>query len=369
MLHHRIPYNLTSQDHREALPIFFQLFNGTFMNILKQIFGIDVSMDNIEVRFGTTDIYQNHVISNSVTFKNSTIGFKKLILWVKKTIISKDIPLFFVMEATGVYYENLAYYLFLNNFKLSVVLPNKICNYAKSLESKSKTDPIDAASITRFGLERKLNLWSPPNNLVKSIKSLCREYHSIKSMITEVKNQLHAKNYSHLPDKNSIKRKTLLLKMLDKQSRQIEKDIRDIIQQNKELHDKVERLDKIKGLGFISIVTVIAETNCFELVTNQKQLASYAGLDVVFHDSGIKKGISSISKRGNKFLRKAVFMPALSACKHNHKMKELYLRLVTKGKNKKLALIAVARKLLLLIYTIWKNNTEYIPNYIPSLIL
>jgi len=107
----------------------------------------------------------------------------------------------------------------------------------------------------------------------------------------------------------------------------------------------------------------------FELVTNQKQLASYAGLDVVFHDSGIKKGISSISKRGNKFLRKAVFMPALSACKHNHKMKELYLRLVTKGKNKKLALIAVARKLLLLIYTIWKNNTEYIPNYIPSLIL
>ncbi|MBI1939862.1 MAG: IS110 family transposase [Ignavibacteriales bacterium] len=102
-------------------------------------------------------------------------------------------------------------------------------------------------------------------------------------------------------------------------------------------------------------------------MTNQKQLASYAGLDVVFNDSGIKKGKTSISKRGNKFLRKAVFMPALSACQHNHKMKELYLRLLSKGKNKKLSLIAVARKLLLLIYTIWKNNAEYIPNYNPCL--
>jgi transposase len=337
------------------------------MNILKQIFGIDVSMDNIEVRFGTTDINQNQVISNSLTFKNSTAGFKKLILWVKKTIISNDIPIFFVMEATGVYYENLAYFLFLNNFKVSVVLPNKICNYAKSLESKSKTDPIDAASITRFALERKLNLWAPPNNLVKSIKSLCREYYSIKTMITEVKNHLHAKNHSHLPDKQTVKRKTLLLNLLDKQTKQIEKDLHDIIHNDKDLYEKVERLCKIKGLGFISIVTVIAETNCFELVTNQKQLASYAGLDVVFHDSGIKKGKTSISKKGNKFLRKAVFMPALSASKHNHKMKELFSRLVAKGKNKKLALIAVARKLLLLIYTIWKNDTEYIPNFCSSL--
>lgn len=320
-------------------------------------------MDNVEVRFGTTDIFQNHVISNSMTFKNSAQGFKKLILWTNRNIISKEIPLFFVMEATGSYYENLAYFLFLNNQKLSVVLPNKVRNYAKSLESKSKTDQIDSAAITRFGLERKLKSWSPPSSIVKSIKSLCREYYSIKAMITEVKNYLHAKNHSHQPDKQSLKRKTSLLKLLDKQVKQIENDISNIIKNDKELNQKVERLCKIKGLGFISVVTVIAETNCFELVSNQKQLASYAGLDVVFNDSGLRKGKTSISKKGNKFLRKAVFMPALSACRHNHNMKELYNRLVNKGKNKKLALIAVARKLLLLIYSIWKNNTEYIPNY------
>jgi transposase len=79
----------------------------------------------------------------------------------------------------------------------------------------------------------------------------------------------------------------------------------------------------------------------------------------------LKKGKTSISKKGNTFIRKALFMPALSACRANPHMKELYKRLVAKGKNKKLAIIAVARKLLLLIYTLWKSNSVYIPEYNP----
>ncbi|MGD1047076.1 MAG: hypothetical protein ABR936_17365, partial [Bacteroidota bacterium] len=67
----------------------------------------------------------------------------------------------------------------------------------------------------------------------------------------------------------------------------------------------------------------------------------------------------------NTFIRKALFMPALSACRANPRLKEFYQRLVAKGKNKKLAIVAVARKLLLLIYTLWKSNSVYIPNYKP----
>jgi len=77
----------------------------------------------------------------------------------------------------------------------------------------------------------------------------------------------------------------------------------------------------------------------------------------------LKKGKTSISKKGNTFIRKALFMPALSACRANPQMKVFYQRLVSKGKNKKLAIIAVARKLLLLIYTLWKSNSVFIPNY------
>jgi transposase len=83
----------------------------------------------------------------------------------------------------------------------------------------------------------------------------------------------------------------------------------------------------------------------------------------VLNDSGKKKGKTTISKRGNKFIRRALFMPAMSACQYNNKMKETFGRLVAKGKNKKAALIAVARKLLVLIYTLWKNDAVFIQDY------
>ena len=176
--------------------------------ILKQIIGIDIAKDSFKVRFGYIDTLQEETISKAVSFKNSTSGFNKLIEWKNKKIISKNIPLSFVMETTGVYYENLAYFLYQKNYNVSVVLANKIFNYAKTLENKSKTDPIDAASGTSFGLERKLKLWHPPSITMKSIKSLCREYHSTKDNITEIKNQIHALKTSYKADKKSISRKT-----------------------------------------------------------------------------------------------------------------------------------------------------------------
>lgn len=333
------------------------------MNIFKQSIGIDVSMDTVEVRYGYIDFNQNTTLTSSKTFKNTPAGHKKCLDLSVKNKLAESLPIVFVMEATGVYYENLAHFLHANNQHVAVVLPNKIRNYAKSLESKSKTDPIDSATITRFALERKQTLWSPPDPKIKAIRDLAREYHSLKAMATEVKNQLHAKEHAFSYQKASKKRKQKLIAFLDKQTKQILLEITVIINSVPELEQKISKLETIKGVGFITIVTVLAETNCFEHVTSAKQLASYAGLDVVFNNSGKRKGKTTISKRGNTFIRKALFMPALSASKHNHHLKELYKRLVQKGKNKKAALIAVARKLLLLIYAIWKNETVYIPNY------
>jgi transposase len=335
------------------------------MNILKQTVGIDISYKKFDARFGTIDTKQQNALSPSKSFSNSPAGFKLFLRWIKTLIVSHDIPLIFVMEATGVYYEHLAHFLLLNNYQVAVILPNKIRNYAKSLESKSKTDPIDAATITRFGLERQLKLWTPPSDTLKTLRDLCREYHCLKANITQIKNQLHALNSSFNPLRESFKRKNQLLKFLQRQVALIKKELRALVKSDPTFALHLKQIKTAKGLGDITILTVLAETRCFEFVSNQKQLTSYAGLDVVFNDSGIKKGKTSISKKGNKFIRKALFMPALSACRANPKMKELYQRLVAKGKNKKLAIIAAARKLLLLIYTLWKTNSAYIPDYKP----
>jgi transposase len=335
------------------------------MNILKQTVGIDISYKKFDARFGTIDTLQHNTLSPSKSFNNSPAGFILFLRWIKKLIVSHDVPLIFVMEATGVYYEHLAHFLLQHGYQVAVILPNKIRNYAKSLESKSKTDPIDAATITRFGLERQLTHWTPPSESLKTLRDLCREYHCLKANCTQIKNQLHALKSSFQPHRESFKRKTQLLKFLERQVALIKKELRALVKSDPVLSQHLNHIKTAKGLGDITILTVLAETRCFELVSNQKQLTSYAGMDIVFNDSGMKKGKSSISKKGNTFIRKAIFMPALSACRANPPLKAFYQRLLAKGKNKKLAIIAVARKLLLLIYTLWKTNSPYIPDYKP----
>lgn len=333
------------------------------LNILKQTVGIDASMDDFEARFGTIDSNQDECISKAEKFDNNFKGFNKFLKWALSLRTSKLLPVSFVMEVTGVYHENLAYFLHSKGFQVVIVLPNKIRNYAKSLETKSKTDPIDAMVITRFALERKLTAWSPPEPFIRAIKELSREYVALKTMITEVKNQIHAKQFANFTDKDVIKRKRRLLKELQKQVDEILMQIKKLFQSKPGLYEKITKVATIKGIGEITAIIILAETNCFEHVTSISQLISYAGLDVVLNESGKKKGKTTISKKGNKFIRRALFMPAMSACRSNQKMKETFAHLVSKGKNKKAALIAVARKLLVLIYTLWKNDTEYIQDY------
>lgn len=336
------------------------------MEIIKQVIGIDVSKDTLAVCYGTVDQQQNQQIIEPETFANTRKGFQELMFYSKKKAGQLKAPLYFVMEATGVYYENLAYFLNEKHQKVIVILPNKTKNYSKTLSIKSKTDPLDARMITQFGLERQMHLWSVPSPLMKAIKALTREYQSKKDIAAQIKNQLHAEKHSHKPLKESLKRNQASLAFFEKQLTEIEKQIKDIVKQDDDLNDRINKVDKIEGVGFMTIVSIISETNGFALIENAKQLASYAGLDVVYNESGLKKHKTTISKKGNKRLRKAVYMPALSACRHNPKLKELYIRLIAKKGTKKVALIAVARKLLLLIYTIFTKNVDYISNYNPA---
>jgi len=333
------------------------------MQIIKEAVGIDISKESLSVCYGSMDINQNINISKAITFSNTSKGHKEFLIWSKKQKSSPETKLYFVMEATGIYYENLAYFLSEEDQQVAVILPNKTNSYSKSLELKSKTDSIDASTLTQFALERQLKAWSITPEIMRSLKQLSREYHSIKMMATQVKNQLHAKEHSYKPLKQTIKRLKEQLRLFEKQLKTIEYQLHKLVDQDPDLKDRIDKIDKVEGLGFITIVTIVAETNGFALIENQKQLTSYSGLDVVHHQSGLKKGKTSISKKGNKFIREALFFPAMVAARFNPKLRELYSRLLIKKNIKKVALIAVARKLLLLIYTLWKKNVDYIPNY------
>ena len=144
----------------------------------------------------------------------------------------------------------------------------------------------------------------------------------------------------------------------------IKKDIAKIVDLNPKIKEIVNRVSTIPGVGKLTAVIVLAETNGFELIRNKRQLTSYAGFDVKEKQSGTSvKGKPKISKRGNKNLRKALHLPSLSSVKWDENFKAIYAGLVAKHGIKMKALIAIQRKVLELIYVLYKNKTEYDKGY------
>ena len=111
---------------------------------------------------------------------------------------------------------------------------------------------------------------------------------------------------------------------------------------------------------------MVAETNGFVLVENERQLASYAGLDVVQRPSGLSVQATRISRRGNVRLRTALYLPAMSSLRYNPQQMAFYARLRARQASGKPGVIAVMRKLLLLCYSLWKNDQAYDPHYHPA---
>ena len=141
--------------------------------ILKQCVGIDISKDTFTVCVCRRDLSGKEYLSETVDFKNLKTGFNQLVKWSRK-ITDSSIETLFVMEATGIYYENLAHHLHRLILPVSVLLPNKVKHFAKSLNVKTKTDQVDARIIARLGAERKLLLWKPPPEIFKLLKDLTR---------------------------------------------------------------------------------------------------------------------------------------------------------------------------------------------------
>lgn len=329
--------------------------------ITKQSLGIDVDAKNLKVCL--MQLKNGGLkIKGKRNFTNNKTGFEKLTSWLlnkKEAELSLEVQ----MEATGVYYENLAYYLCeIEWVSLHVVLPNVASHYFKSLNEKSKTDEIDARSLAQLGVERTLSIWQRADLGIRNLKKLTRERMKLINSRTVIQNQIHAEASSYQPYKEILKRSKLLVRYINKQIDQVEKEIKKFVKSQPELHQKVENISLCKGLGFISIVSIIAETNCFALIRNKNQLVSYAGYDVVKKESGSSiRGKTRISKKGNSFIRRILYMPALAACRSNPHYKNHYERIRNKSAVKMKGNVAVQRKLLLLIYSLYKSGEAYDP--------
>jgi transposase len=332
--------------------------------IAKQVAGIDVAQKELVVCLGcmlddlTPELYAVKA------FANNKKGFNNLDVWVKKQM-DESICVRFVMEATGAYHESLAYFLNEKGHEVSIVLPNKISNYMRTLDVKTVTDKTASEAIALFGLERKLDKWNKPKEVYRNMKQLTRERDQIVEERSMVKNHLHAEQAGAYPNQSSLKRIKDRIKFLNRQEMAIKEEIAAIVAQDSEVQENVDKVSSVPGVGKLTAAIILAETNGFELIRNKRQLASYAGFDVKEKQSGTSvKKKPKISKKGNKHLRKAMHLPALTAIRHDERFKSIFARLVARDGIKMKAAVAVQRKLLEMAYTLYKTNTIYDKEYL-----
>ena len=328
-----------------------------------QNLGIDVAGKDFRVCLKVRRETGQVKIKGTRKFANTPKGFQALVKWVENKRIA-DAPMRVTMEATGVYYESLAYFLHEQEWQVFVLLPNRIKGYFKFLNLKSKTDKIEAEGLAELGITQVLPLWEPASPVMYSIKRLNRERHTLIEEKTVISNRLHAEQACKSPNKGTIKRLKAMLRLLAKQVEEVEHEMEQQLDQDTDLKKQVDNICQVKGLGWITVLGIIAETNGFKLVTHKSQLVSYAGYDVVQRQSGSSvNGKTRISKKGNRHIRRALHFPALTVVKYHDEFTQLFNRVYDRTKVKMKGYVAVQRKLLVLIYTLYKNNEAYDPNY------
>lgn len=329
---------------------------------LKQCLGIDVSKDSLSLCLSVLDLSLKKEFVHHPDVSNDEKGFDVIQKWLKKNL-DNSVDFWVLLEATGVYHQQICHYLHALGYQVCVMQSGRVKRYAQSLDQRSKTDALDSKMLSMLGLERSLRQWFPPNGALQHLKILSRERITLLKTKTTESNRQKAISSSSYVDKKVVKRHQKRLDLIDKQVVEIEEEMRELVATHPELKERIGHLESIPGVSFISAVTVVGETLGFEGITSGKQLASYAGYDVVLRESGSFKGKTKISKRGNSHIRAVLHMPSMTCVRLNPTLKPFYERLKPNKPKPIVALIAVQRKLLILMYTLWKNETTYDPKY------
>jgi transposase len=324
-------------------------FQGIQLESEHLVVGVDISKDYFDA----------DISGKGCQFSQDSVGF---------TAFSKCLlpGCHVVMEATGGYQYGLCTYLLDKGIKVSVVNPQQARNYAKSQGFKAKTDKIDAKMLTSFGDNQiragRLKLWEMPSDESVKVENLLKLSELLKDRIQQDKQRLACWQLNPACSKEGVEFQQKMIEDQIEQLRKVEEEIDKFVQTQKE--DK-KLLESIPGIGKQTVKYLLLLLMSDKKFKSPKEMSAYIGTDPNVGTSGTTvKQAGHIRKEGYRQLRTLLYMCALSAKKYNKACKELYDRLLAKGKKKKVALIAVVNKLLKQIFAIYSNKTKYEDNYI-----
>jgi transposase len=287
------------------------------------------------------------------SFANSEQGFEALFKWLERYV---DEPVHACMEATSTYGEALAFALVDAGHQVSIVNPMQVKAFGQSELIRAKTDKVDAALVARFCAKQVPALWTPPPEELRTLKALVRRLESLQDLYDQEYARLEAQTDPAVRESIS-----LVLTSLKEEMARIQRSIDDHLDRHPELKHKTELLASIPGIAQRTAVRLLAEIGSIERFKSARHLAAFVGLTPNPHQSGNMCKPSHIDKIGHTRLRKALYMPALVAQRHNPVLVAFKKRLTKAGKRPKVVIVAIMRKLLHMAYGILKSGTPFDP--------
>jgi transposase len=326
--------------------------------------GMDVSAKQLVVmvrRDGKTEAARS--------FANTKSGHQEL----KRYLTRQRTGVRVCLESTGLYGLDIALLLQADTrIEVMVANPRAVKDFARALMHRSKTDPLDALVLLEYAARMPFQTWQPPCTAALQVTALGRRIHALTQQCTMEKNRLHAVATTQTTLPLIVRDLRRSIASLETAIAKLSREAHKIIAANDLLRRRFLLLQSAPGIGPVSALQLLGELSLVPAHCDVRQWVAYAGLDPRQHDSGssVHKKVG-ISKVGNSHIRRALYMPALTASHHNPHLQSFYLHLQTLGKCKMVALVAVMRKLLHAIFGMFKydalfNGAKLYPAFSPK---
>lgn len=291
------------------------------------------------------------------SFDNNKAGHQEL-----KRYLTRQRPRVRVcLESTGLYGLDIALLLQADTrIEVMVANPRAVKDFARALMHRSKTDPLDALVLVEYAERMPFQLWQAPPAAGLQVTALGRRIHALTQQCTMEKNRLHAATSTETTLAMIVRDLRRSIAALETAIAKLSREAHKIIAGNEILARRFLLLQSAPGIGSVSALQLLGELSLVPEDCDVRQWVAYAGLDPRQHNSGssvLKK--VGISKVGNRHIRRALYMPALTAARHSPHLKSFYQHLQTNGKCKMVALVAVMRKLLHAVYGMFKHNAVF----------
>ncbi len=315
--------------------------------------GIDISKDSFVAAFPKVSGYQ------TLTYPNTVKGIRKFIGSLSIT------EHHCVMEATGNYGFLLLYLLNRQGIAASMVNPKQIKHFSRMMMTVTKTDPKDACMIAMYGEKMNPPVYKMPSETVMLLKQKKTIIRQLKKQLTASKNLKSSLVMLPFQDKNGMKALDKTISFLASQIESLESELADLA--SSEFDRQVKLLTSIKGIGITLATALIVATGGFSYFNNAKQVSRFIGICPTYRQSGTSVHIKGgINRNGDASLRSLLYVASWSALRGNTTCKECYPRLKANGKPSKVALIAVANKLVRQAFAVIKSDAPYVDGFVST---